>query len=83
MTKQEYLYLKTYSDRFYTATRSSFCRSLSRTVLEEMNRIYESETGKTHQINYNCGQCQLDLVKRLGIIFYQEKEKRENKEKEE
>lgn len=83
MTKKDYKFLSQYEDRFYTATRSSFCRNLSRTVLEEMNRIYENETGKPHQMNFSCGNCQLDLVKRLGVIFYQEKEKQENKENKE
>ena len=83
MNTKDYKYLTQFEDRFYTATRSSFCRNLSRTVLEEFLAIYERETGKTHQMNYSCGNCQLDLVKKLGIIFYQEKEKRENKEKEE
>lgn len=83
MNTKDYKYCLQYEDRFYTATRSNFCRNLSRTVLEELNAIYERETGKTHQINYSCGNCQLDLVKKLGIIFYQEKERRETKEKKE
>lgn len=83
MTNKDYKYLSQYEDRFYTATRSNFARNLSRSVLEEMNRIYENETGKTHNMNYNCGTCQLDLITRLGKIYYMEKEARETKEKKE
>ena len=80
MTKQELKYLSQFEDNFYTAIQSSFSRNISRSSLEEMNRIYEKETGKTQNINYNCSVCCLTLIKKVADIYYKEKNKKKKEE---
>ena len=82
MTKQEFKYLSQFEDNFYTATRSNFSRNISRTNLEKFSEIIEKETGKPTNTNYNCSVCALALIKKMAEIYYNEKNKKEEKEKE-
>lgn len=82
MTKQEFKYLSQFEDNFYTATRSNFSRNISRTNLEKFSEIIEKETGKPTNTNYNCSVCALNLIKKMAEIYYNEKNKKEEKEKE-
>lgn len=82
MTKQELKYLSQFEDNFYTATRSNFSRNISRTNLEKFSEIIEKETGKPTNTNYNCSVCALNLIKKMAELYYAEKNKKEEKEKE-
>ena len=82
MTKQELKYLSNFEDNFYTATRSNFSRNISRTNLEKFSEIIEKETGKIQNINLNCSICALNLIKKMAELYYNEKNKKEEKEKE-
>lgn len=82
MTKQEFKYLSQFEDNFYTATRSNFSRNISRSHLEKFSEIIEKETGKPTNTNYNCSVCALNLIKKMAEIYYNEKNKKEEKEKE-
>ena len=82
MTKQEFKYLSQFEDNFYTATRSNFSRNISRSHLEKFSEIIEKETGKPTNTNYNCSVCALNLIKKMADIYYNEKNKKEEKEKE-
>ena len=82
MTKQELKYLSNFEDNFYTVTRSNFSRNISRTNLEKFSEIIEKETGKPTNTNYNCSVCALALIKKMAELYYKEKNKQEEKEKE-
>lgn len=82
MTKQELKYLSNFEDNFYTAIKSSFSRNISRSHLEKFSEIIEKETGKPTNTNYNCSVCALNLIKKMAELYYAEKNKKEEKEKE-
>lgn len=82
MNNKDFNFLKNFDENFYTAIQSNFSRNISRSNLERFSEIIEKETGKQNNVNYNCSVCCLTLIKKMADIYYKEKNKREEKEKE-
>ena len=55
-----------------TALFYDYTKQLPVSVLTEMNRIYEEETGKTLSTNYGCSNCIVKLVKMCAILYFTE-----------
>ncbi len=63
-----------------TAVRSGWARGIGSRATLEMAGIYEAATGEKHPVNVGCGPCILDLMKRVGSMYFAQKEAHESKE---
>ena len=66
--------LSNYENNFYTAIHSDYSRALWRNDFEVMLPIYEEWTGKQEYLNQNCSKCKLSFLKRLGKLYFKNKE---------
>lgn len=74
LTKEEFEFLSTIKDRFDTASKADYMRSVSKDEMQKMSEIYDRLIGKHYSLNLNCGKCQLDLTKRLAPYYYEASE---------
>ena len=54
--------------KYINMTREGYLRGLSYEEAMEMLRWIEKVTGKGFPINYSCGTCMVDLVKRFAML---------------
>ena len=79
--KNDLLILKKYESWFHSAIYANYTRALWQSDYNVLVPIYEKWTGTSAKINMSCSKCKLDFVKRLGKLYYKNKEEIENKEK--
>lgn len=60
-----------------TALRSGWARGIGNRATLEMAGIYEEATGTKYPVNVGCGPCILDLMKRVGRLYFAQKEAQE------
>lgn len=61
-----------------TAVRSGWARGIGSRATLEMAGIYEAATGEKHPVNVGCGPCILDLMKRVGSMYFAQKDANES-----
>lgn len=65
-------FLKTYEPEMITSFWYGYSRNLPVSILKEMDRIYEEETGKELNTNYSCGNCILRLLSGCSRLYFKE-----------
>lgn len=65
-------FLKTYEPEMITSFWYGYSRNLPVSILKEMDRIYEEETGKALSTNYSCGNCILRLLSGCSRLYFKE-----------
>lgn len=63
-------YIEKYKSDLITAYFHKYVKNLPTSVLREMERIVEEETGKTMNTNFGCSACVLKLVKEMGRVYF-------------
>ena len=69
--------LSKYENWFYTAIYSDYIRALWEKDFEVLAPIYEKWTGLKANLNGSCGKCKLTFIKKLGKLYYKNKEEYE------
>lgn len=62
-----------------SAVRSGWARGIGSRATLEVASIYEEATGQKHPVNVGCGPCILDLLQRVGRLYFAQKEAQESK----
>lgn len=71
--------LKKYENWFYTAVYADYIRALWKDDFEVLIPIYEKWSGRKTNINTSCGKCKLIFLKKLGELYFKNKEEYESK----
>lgn len=71
-TGNKYPELKEYEEQMRTALYSDYAVGLSIAGAKRIFTLYEKITGVKPMGTTSCGQCQLDILKRLGALYYGE-----------
>lgn len=66
--------LSRYENWFYTSIKCDYIRALWKSDFDILIPIYEKWTNTKPRINTSCGKCVLDFIKRLGKLYYKNKE---------
>lgn len=69
--------LRKYETWMYTAVKADYIRGLTATQMNDLIDI-ASELGIKH-VNNHCPKCNLDFVRKIGVLFFEQKEKMEKK----
>lgn len=69
--------LKKYESWLHSALYGDYIRALWKSDMEILVPIYEKWTGKKINMNSACGKCKLDFMKKLGKLYFNNKEKME------
>lgn len=75
--KKDLEILAKYENWFYTATKCDYIRALWESDFNILVPIYEKWTGSKANINNGCSKCKLDFIKKLGKLYYKNKEEYE------
>jgi hypothetical protein len=79
ITKTEYNYLSKYRKQLNQAYNHNYVTSVPpRSELEKMNEIAGKYGMKDKAMNYGCSTCQLNLLKRVGKLFFEYENNKEN-----
>ena len=78
--EQDINLLSKYESWFHSAIYSDYIRALWKADLDVMIPIYEKWTNKKVDTNFNCAKCKLNFIKKLGKLYYKNKEEIKNKE---
>lgn len=78
-TDEEFDYLKTQEERFYTAVMADWARNPGSLILKSIHNIYSHAVGRTEPLRENCAHCILRLLKEVGTLYYQDKAERERR----
>lgn len=70
ITKKQKAVLAKYELNMQTALYSNYVRAMSAKAVEEVRAIYEDLIGQPFRVTSNCGACVLDLLKRVGQIYF-------------
>lgn len=68
--------LKKYESWFNSAVYYDYIRAIWKSDLEVLIPIYEKWTGKKITVG-DCSKCKLDFMKKLGQLYFNNKEKME------
>ena len=68
--------LEKYESWFRTAIKADYIRALWDSDIKILIPIYEKWTGKKISVN-SCGKCKLDFMKKLGKLYFENKQKLE------
>lgn len=72
LTKTEYNYLSKYKKQITQAYYHNYVTSVPpRSELEKMNEIASKYGMKDNSMNYGCSTCQLNLLKRVGKLYFE------------
>ena len=77
-TDEQFAALAPFEDNFRTAIDGEWTRRVRTPDQLRIKEIYEAATRSRIPFNQGCGTCLLNLLKRAGRLFFQDKEKREN-----
>jgi len=69
--------LAPFESYFRTAVDADWCPNPGRAALVTMHAALDAHDGRTTRQDYNCGQCLLRLVKRVGYLYFADKTARE------
>ena len=78
-TKEEMEILSTMEDKLYTATYCKFVRLASREQLEKIDAIYKRVFNTSAGAIGACAHCLLNICKKLGEVYFKDKEEMANK----
>lgn len=78
LTLDQFNYLSTFEDRFKCALTSNYCRNVQSKDVMKIKEIYEGIIGQTYRMAGNCATCILNLMKKIGPIYFECKEIIEN-----
>lgn len=70
MTKEEFEILKNYESYFHSAIHAQYIRCLQKKDVEILHNYYQQFFNKKKN-NLNCSSCVYDMVKDLGILYYE------------
>ena len=73
--KNDIKILEKYESYFYTAVYADYVRALWDNDFKVLIPIYEKWTNKKADLSGSCGKCQLSFMKKLGVLYYANKEK--------
>ena len=76
-TDEQFAALAPFEDNFRTAIDGEWTRRIRTPDQLRIKDIYEAATKSRIPFNQGCGTCLLNLLKRAGRLFFQDKEKRE------
>ncbi len=77
LTQEEFAAVAVYEQQIQTAVRSNYLRNVGRSGLAVLVPIYERATASKLSVNGNCAACILDLLKRIGAIYFADKAEQE------
>lgn len=69
-TKADMKTLKQYEDNLRKATYHGYARNLTRMDIDKIVSIYVRTTSIPVHVNYSCGVCQLQILQRVGEIYF-------------
>lgn len=69
--------LGTFERYFKTACEADWCPNPGRAALEIMADALSEKDGRRTFINHACGSCILNVVKRAGYLYFEDKAQRE------
>lgn len=69
--------LQKYESWFHSAIYSDYIRALWKSDFDVLIPIYEKWTNIKVDTNFSCGKCKLNLIKKLGKLYYKNKEEYE------
>lgn len=81
LTKEDFTILKEYEKTFHQAVYSDFLRVVDFSILSKIMKIYTKYTGDNN-INLSCSSCILKYIKKMGVIYFNNKIEFVNKERE-
>ena len=64
--------LKKYKADLITALFYDYTRNMPLVSLQELEKVYLEETGKTLDTNYSCSACILKLVRQCSRLYFRE-----------
>lgn len=73
-TDEQMKALEAYEPYFDTAVRASWSRAVPRIMMETLHRIWEEAIGRNYPFVLNCQQCQLNLLRDVGTVYFAQKE---------
>ena len=76
-TEDQFAALAPFEDNFRTAIGGEWTRRIRTPDQLRIKEIYEAATKSRIPFNQGCGTCLLNLLKRAGRLFFQDKEKRD------
>lgn len=80
MKKEDFEYLKQFEDRFLTATKSNYARSIQSKDVEKIRAIYSDINGQPYRMNSNCSACVLKLLQKVSPYYFEFKNDRRTNE---
>lgn len=78
MTKADFDILTEF-EKFFLTAKDGYAGCISSYGLAKLKSIYEKEIKHTISFNPNCTRCKMDLLQKLGDIYFKEKDKRSKK----
>ena len=77
MTDEQFNILAQYEHNYETALKANYSRYPGREGVDQMFNTYRDITGSRNNINRSCSVCILNLVKKVGKLYFEEKTRRE------
>lgn len=68
--------LAQYERYFKTATTADWCPNPGRVALDTMAAALTEKDGRRTAVNHACGSCILNVVKRAGYLYFEDKAQR-------
>jgi len=82
MTDEQFNALAPFEHNYETALKANYSRYPGRAAIDTMFAIFREITGSRININRSCSTCVLNLVKSVGKLYFEEKERRQKAEEE-
>ena len=82
MTDEQFNALAPFEHNYETALKANYSRYPGRAAIDTMFAIFREITGSRLNINRSCSTCVLNLVKSVGKLYFEEKERRQKAEEE-
>lgn len=70
LTDEQYNKLKKYDKPLRQAYYHNYFTQVTNKQIQEIHNIYKEATGDLTPVNYACGGCQLNLLQRVGKIYF-------------
>lgn len=77
ITKTQKLALDIYKDQFSTAINQQYICGVVKEKFDEVLSIYREITGDMYNFKLGCGNCVLDLYKKVGKLYFEYEEPEE------
>lgn len=71
ITKEQLEYLKQFEVFFNSAINEGFSKPIATIHREKLAKIYTEITGIPYRINLSCPICTLELLKKIGKIYFE------------